>query len=67
MNDQSGFLEELADIEEKLLEELRSVRRNARLLLKSPVPEGTAVPAIVQLDVWKFAVGRLPFWYSHLM
>ena len=46
MNDQSGFLEELADIEEKLLEELRSVRRNARLLLKSPVPEGTAVPAL---------------------
>ena len=43
MNDQGGFLEDLVDIDKKLLEELRSVRRNARLLLRSPEPDDSAV------------------------
>ena len=43
MNEQGNFLHDLADVEEKLLEELRSVRRNARLLLSGPEPEDSAV------------------------
>lgn len=46
MNEQGNFLQDLADVEEKLLEELRSVRRNARLLLRSPEPEDPAVATL---------------------
>ena len=46
MNEQGNFLEDLVDIEEKLLEELRSVRRNARLLLRGPDPEVSAIPPL---------------------
>ncbi|GAC1585456.1 MAG: hypothetical protein NVS3B5_19860 [Sphingomicrobium sp.] len=46
MNEQGNFLQDLADVEEKLLEELRSVRRNARLLLSAPEPEDPAVATL---------------------